>query len=96
LKENSRGIAVTCDTGSVENDRDTVELLRRPLIIGHGFRYIGKETDRRWEQGEDISILESDVVKYRPDETARLVMDPMLNANIRSMSIRARPGRWHD
>ena len=51
--------------------------------------YIGKETNRRWEQGEDISMLNPEVVEYRPNETARLVADPELGRDARSVSIRA-------
>jgi hypothetical protein len=36
----------------------TSGLLRRTPVIADGFRYIGKETNRRWEQGEDISMLD--------------------------------------
>jgi hypothetical protein len=50
---------------------------------------IGKETDRRWEQGEDISLLESKVVEYRPNETARLGTDQEMQHDIRKISIRA-------
>ena len=59
--------------------RDTKGLLMRtPVTVTGQPRYIGKETDRRWEQGEDISMLNPEVVEYRPNETARLVADPDL------------------
>jgi len=59
--------------------RDTEGLLKRTPVTASGQpRYIGKETDRRWEQGEDISMLNPEVVEYRPNETARLVADPEL------------------
>jgi hypothetical protein len=63
-------------------------LLRSPITVS-SFGYIGKETDRRWEQGEDISKLNSKVVEYRPNETARLVTDPRLSCEGRRVSIRA-------
>jgi hypothetical protein len=72
---------------------DTRGLLRRTPVTAAGFRYIGKETDRRWEQGEDISMLESEVLEYRPNETARLVVDPALRSNIRNASIGQDAGR---
>jgi hypothetical protein len=53
-------------------------LIRTPVSAVTPFRYIGKETDRRWEQGEDISMLDSKIVEYSPNETARLVHDPEL------------------
>jgi hypothetical protein len=68
----------------------TVGLLKRtPVTAEMPFRYIGKETDRRWEQGEDISILDPKLVEYRPNETARLVADPDLQRDMHRVSIRA-------
>ena len=64
-------------------------LLRRTPVFAACFHYIGKETDRRWEQGEDISIAESEVTQYTPNETARLVADPELQLEARRFSIRA-------
>jgi len=66
----------------------TQGLLRRSPVTAAGFRYIGKETDRRWEQGEDISLLESEVLEYRPNETERLVADPDLQRDAKHVSIR--------
>jgi hypothetical protein len=37
---------------------DTNGLLRRADITAGEFRYIGKETDRKWEEGDDGSLLE--------------------------------------
>jgi hypothetical protein len=60
-------------------NRKTKGLLKRTPVIAEGQpRYIRKETDRRWEQGEDISMLDPEVVEYRPNETTRLVADPEL------------------
>jgi hypothetical protein len=36
------------------------------LITAGEFRYVGKETDRKWEEGDDISILE-----FKPTEYGR-------------------------
>ena len=47
-------------------------LLRAPIILS-SLGFIGKETDRRFEQGEDISILTSKQVQYRPNETEQLI-----------------------
>jgi hypothetical protein len=64
-------------------------LLKRTPITANGQpRYIGKETDRRWEQGEDISMLESEVVEYRPNETARLAADLDLQRDARRVGRR--------
>jgi hypothetical protein len=67
----------------------TKGVLKRTPVTADGFRYIGKETDRRWEQGEHISMLEARVLEYRPNETARLVTDPVLQRDARKVSIRA-------
>ncbi len=64
-------------------------LLRRSPVTADGFRYIPKETNRRWEQGEDFSLLDPLVLEYHPNETARLVTDPILQRDARRVSIRA-------
>jgi hypothetical protein len=64
-------------------------LLRRTPVTANELRYIGKETDRRWEQGEEISILDTFTLEYRPDETANLKTDPDLQRKAREHSIRA-------
>jgi hypothetical protein len=68
----------------------TVGLLRRtPVIAAIPFASIGKETDRRWEREEDISLIESFRVEYRPNETERLVADVTLQHKARQTSIRS-------
>lgn len=57
--------------------------------MGAEFIYIGKETDRRWEQGEDISMLDPLLLEYHPNETERLIADPVLQHKCREVSIRA-------
>jgi hypothetical protein len=42
----------------------TKGLLKRAHIIAGEFRYVGKETDRKWEEGEDISVLEFRTTEY--------------------------------
>jgi hypothetical protein len=66
----------------------TAGLLLRTSVTADGFRYIGKETDRRWEQGEDFSLLEPLTVEYRPNETEHLVTDPALQCEAYRVSIR--------
>jgi hypothetical protein len=39
-------------------------LLRRAHINVGEFRYIGKETDRKWEEGEEISVLEFKATEF--------------------------------
>jgi len=45
-------------------EADTRGLLQRAPIIAGELRYIGKETDRKWEEGEDISMLEFKTTEY--------------------------------
>ena len=65
----------------------TAGLLQRMVIVASGFDYIGKETDRKWEQEEDFSMVFPTLPAYRPNETARLVTPATLE-DIRTMSIR--------
>jgi hypothetical protein len=43
----------------------TRALLRRSHIVATAHRYIGKETSRRWEQGDDISIVDFRCTEYK-------------------------------
>jgi hypothetical protein len=67
----------------------TAGLLRRtPVVATREFATIGKETNRRWEREDDISLLESDVIEYRPNETARLGADLELQHQLQSTPTR--------
>ncbi len=44
---------------------DTRGLLKRSSVVAVSRRYVGKETDRRWEQGEDFSLVEFTSVEYQ-------------------------------
>src|SRR3984893_9799255 len=50
---------------------DTSGLLQRAHVITGEFRYVGKETDRKWEEGDDISVLEFAATEY--GRTTRVV-----------------------
>jgi hypothetical protein len=39
-------------------------LLKRAHLIADDIRYVGKETDRKWEEGEDMSVLEFAATEY--------------------------------
>jgi len=39
-------------------------LLTRADVIAGEIRYVGKETDRRWEEGDEMSILEFAATEY--------------------------------
>jgi hypothetical protein len=43
---------------------ETKGLLRRAHVIAGEIRYIGKETDRKWEEGDEISVLEFAATEY--------------------------------
>jgi hypothetical protein len=44
----------------------TCGLLQRASVTAIRPRYVGKETDRRWEQGEDLSLVRFTPVEYSP------------------------------
>src|SRR5215469_15377356 len=50
--------------GGTRCTRKTQGLLRRVRIVAHQIIPVGKETDRRWEQGEDPSMLDFQVYVY--------------------------------
>src|SRR5215470_20230368 len=39
-------------------------VLQRAHVIAGEIRYIGKETDRKWEEGDEISVLEFAATEY--------------------------------
>lgn len=43
---------------------DTRGLLQRAHIVAGEFRYVGKESDRKWEEGDDPSVLEFKSTEY--------------------------------
>jgi hypothetical protein len=43
---------------------ETTGLLKRAHLIAGDIRYVGKETDRKWEEGEDMSVLEFAATEY--------------------------------
>jgi DNA polymerase type B, organellar and viral len=45
---------------------DTCGLLQRASITAGTLHYVGKETDRHWEQGEDLSLVNFAPVEYSP------------------------------
>jgi hypothetical protein len=70
-------------------DWQTKGLLLRTHVIAHGTpEFIGKETDRRWEQEEDISMLQPVLPMYRPNETAKLVTDANHQNKVQAISVR--------
>jgi hypothetical protein len=67
---------------------DTKGLLRRASIVAGEIIPVGKETDRRWEQGEDMSMLDFRVLEYRPSGNV-VVADATLRDEIAKQGMRA-------
>jgi hypothetical protein len=49
-------------------------------------RYVGKETDRKWEEGDDISVLEFKTAEY--GRAKKVDADTSIGDNIRAIGIR--------
>ena len=69
-------------------------LLKRSHIVANVHRYIGKETSLRWEQGDDISMVDFRCTEY---SDGRVVADKEMRKRIVAMGIRkvARNARIH-
>lgn len=48
---------------------DTRGLLQRAHIVAGRHRRIGKESDRRWEEGDDLESLRHQAVEYKANDT---------------------------
>ena len=64
---------------------DTRGLLKRAHVTAGEFRYVGKETDRKWEEGDEISVLEFAATEY--GRTTRVVASEELKNDIRNIGI---------
>ncbi len=58
---------------------DTEGLLRRASIVAGQIIPVGKETDRRWEQGEDMRLLDFKVLEYRPSDNMVVADSALIN-----------------
>lgn len=65
---------------------DTQGLLQRASIMAGEIIPVGKETDRRWEQGEDMSMVDFKVLEYRPSDMG--IADPTLREQITKHGVR--------
>jgi len=61
-------------------------LLLRAHITAGQFRYVGKETDRKWEEGDDISALDFKTTEYGREK--KVVADTLIADEIRAIGIR--------
>ncbi len=66
-------------------DTTTTGVLGRSHIIANRHRYVGKETSRRWEQGEDMSIVDFRCAEYTD---GKVVADEETRKQIREIGIR--------
>jgi hypothetical protein len=64
---------------------DTIGLLKRSHVIAGELRYIGKETDRKWEEGDEISVLEFTTTEY--GRATRVVASDEVKNDIRNIGI---------
>src|SRR5687768_6889814 len=61
-------------------------VLQRATVTAGRQHFVGKETDRRWELGDDLSILRSKSMEYRPRTT---VADVRLREQVATAGVRA-------
>jgi hypothetical protein len=71
------GTLCTCDTRG---------LLQRSFVVAASRRYVGKEADRRWEQGEDLSLVEFRSFEYQ--QSKLVVAGEDIKVNILRFGIR--------
>jgi hypothetical protein len=73
--------------GSPCCDRTRGQLQRAAVVAGQQ-HFVGKETDRRWEYGEDLSLKHFKAMEYRPANRT-VAADPALRQAIASSGMRA-------
>ena len=61
-------------------------LLQRAHIIAGEFRYVGKETDRKWEEGGDVSVLEFKATEF--GRAKMVIADISVADEIRAIGVR--------
>jgi hypothetical protein len=64
---------------------DTRGLLKRAHVIAGEIRYVGKETDRKWEEGDEISVLEFAATEY--GRKGKVIASEDVKAQISSIGI---------
>lgn len=64
---------------------DTRGLLKRASVVAGEIRYVGKETDRKWEEGDEISLLEFAATEY--GRKGRVVASAEVKAAIQNIGI---------
>jgi len=51
-------------TQILKRNSDERNFPRRAYVVAGEIRYVGKETDRKWEEGDEISVLEFFATEY--------------------------------
>jgi hypothetical protein len=76
-------------------EAETKGLLKRTHVIAEEIRYIGKETDRKWEEGGEISLLDFSATEY--GRKGRVVASEEVKAAIQRIGINrcARESGFH-
>jgi hypothetical protein len=64
---------------------DTKGLLQRANVVAREIRYVGKETDRKWEEGDEISALEFAATEY--GRKGKVIASEDVKAKISSIGI---------
>ncbi len=81
------------DGGSCRSE--THGLLRRSHVLAAEIRYVGKETDRKWEEADQISVLEFAATEY--GRKGKVVASEEIKAAIKTIGINrcARESGFH-
>lgn len=82
-QEHSEAKSLAPDGGPCE--ADTSGLLQRAHVVAGDFRYVGKETDRKWEEGDDISVLDFKTTEY--GRARKVIASEEVKSNIRGIGI---------
>lgn len=74
---------------------ETKGLLKRAHVIVEEVRYVGKETDRKWEEGDEISLLDFSAMEY--GRKGKVVASEEVKAAIQKIGINkcARESGFH-
>jgi len=64
---------------------ETTGLLKRAHVVAGDIRYVGKETDRKWEEGEDPSLLEFTATEY--GRTGKVLASEEIKNKIKEIGI---------
>jgi hypothetical protein len=64
---------------------ETTGLLKRVHVTAGEIRYVGKDTDRKWEEGEDLSVLEFAATEY--GRTGKVLASEEVKTKIKEIGI---------